>query len=123
MHTDNRIHKRRTFVILLAALLLFLSDISVLQVRNVYAASPGKIVKASNGVIENNVVERSHYDAISIYPEYEWLEGGCSRNVTIRGNVIRKCGGGISVGGKSGNGTRLPKEAHAGVVIGENDIK
>ena len=53
MHTENRIHKRRTFVILLAALLLFLSDISVLKVRNVYAASPGKIVKASNGVKQN----------------------------------------------------------------------
>ena len=81
------------------------------------------LIKASDGIIENNFIERSHYDAISIYPEYEWLEGGCSRNVTIRGNVIRNSGGGISVGGKSGNGTRLPKEAHAGIVIGENDIK
>lgn len=81
------------------------------------------LVKASDGIIESNVVERSHYDAISIYPEYEWLEGGCSRNVTIRNNVIRNSGGGIVVGGRSGNGTSLPKSAHSGVKIENNDIK
>ncbi len=81
------------------------------------------LIKASDGVIENNFIERSHYDAISIYPEYEWLEGGCSRNVTIRGNTLRNNGGGIAVGGKSGSGTGLPKSAHAGIKIEGNDIK
>ena len=80
------------------------------------------LIKASNGLIENNTVERSNYDAISIYPEYYWLEGGCSRNVTIRGNTLRNNGGGIYIGGTSGNGTRLPPDAHGGMVLENNTI-
>ena len=81
------------------------------------------IIKASDGIIENNFIERSHYDAISLYTEYEWLEGGCARNVTIRGNVVRNSGGGIAIGGRSGDGTKLPPEAHPGIVVKDNDIK
>lgn len=80
------------------------------------------LIKASNGLIENNTIERSYYDAISIYPEYCWLEGGCSRNVTIRGNTLRNNGGGIYIGGSSGNGTRLPPDAHGGMVLENNTI-
>ena len=80
------------------------------------------LIKASNGLIENNTVERSYYDAISIYPEYYWLEGGCARNVTIRGNTLRNNGGGIYIGGTSGNGTRLPPDAHSGMVLENNTI-
>ena len=80
------------------------------------------LIKATNSLIENNTVERSNYDAISIYPEYYWLEGGCSRNVTIRGNTLRNNGGGIYIGGTSGNGTRLPPEAHGGMVLENNTI-
>lgn len=79
------------------------------------------LIKASDGLIENNDIERSHYDAISIYPEYEWLEGGCSRNVTIRNNRLRLNGGGIAIGGRSGDGKRLPPEAHPGMVLENND--
>ena len=80
------------------------------------------LIKASNGLIENNTIERSYYDAISIYPEYYWLEGGCSRNVTIRGNTLRNNGGGIHIGGTSGNGTRLPPDAHSGMALENNTI-
>ena len=82
----------------------------------------GMLIKASDGVIEGNFVEKSNYDGISLYPEYEWLEGGCARNVVIRNNKLRDNGGGIVVSGKSGAGKALPPEAHAGVKLENNDI-
>lgn len=94
-------------------------------IRNCHIGSTrarGMLIKASDGVIEGNFVEKSNYDGISLYPEYEWLEGGCARNVVIRNNKLRDNGGGIVVSGKSGAGKALPPEAHAGVKLENNDI-
>ena len=53
MNMEKRISIKRTFMILLAALMLFTICGTGLGTRNVYAASAGKVVKASNGVKQN----------------------------------------------------------------------
>lgn len=53
----------------------------------------GIIVKAENGVIENNLIEDVGTAGIFLGPEFAiWLEGDYVRNVTVRSNVIRRVG-------------------------------
>ena len=82
----------------------------------------GLLIKASDGLIENNVIEKACGSGIAISPEFCWLEGGSSRNLTIRGNVLRGNGGGIFIGGTSGAGRPLGPEAHEGIRLENNEI-
>ncbi|MEM1026519.1 MAG: hypothetical protein AAGJ38_00375 [Planctomycetota bacterium] len=90
----------------------------------------GILVKASGGVIENNVVDGSSIAGIVLSAEpYLWLESDFSDDVQIVGNTVRNTGydsddpnntkaGAISVTGPSAwNGT-----GHANIVIDENVV-
>jgi len=55
----------------------------------------GLLIKASDGLIASNVIEKACGSPISVTPEFAWLEGGCSTNLVIRDNVIRANGGGV----------------------------
>lgn len=50
--------------------------------------SRGILVKASQGLIENNLLVDCAMQAIKIAPEYNWLESGFSEQVTVRNNRI-----------------------------------
>ncbi|MBI4977235.1 MAG: right-handed parallel beta-helix repeat-containing protein [Spirochaetes bacterium] len=53
----------------------------------------GILIKASDGIIENNVIDGSSIAGIIIAPELGyWMEAGNSWNVVIRSNTIRNCG-------------------------------
>jgi len=54
--------------------------------------SRGILVKASDGLIENNLVVDCAMQGIKVSPEYLWLESGYSSNVTISGNRILNSG-------------------------------
>jgi hypothetical protein len=48
----------------------------------------GMLIKADNGLIENNTIDGSTIAGIVISPETYWGEGGYSSNITIQGNTI-----------------------------------
>jgi hypothetical protein len=60
-------------------------------VRNTRAR--GILVKASDGVVSNNVVENTWLAGIQLRPEpTDWLEGDFATNVRIVGNQLDNCG-------------------------------
>lgn len=77
----------------------------------------GLLIKASDGLIASNVIEKAVGTGLAIYPEFKWLEGGCSRNVDIIDNEIRSCGGEYYIGGTAINGKSLGPDAHSGVMF------
>ena len=50
--------------------------------------SRGILIKASDGEITGNRIENCASQAIKIAPEYNWLESGCSCNLTVADNTI-----------------------------------
>ncbi|KAG7372452.1 hypothetical protein IV203_018595 [Nitzschia inconspicua] len=85
--------------------------------------SRGILVKASDGIISNNVVVDTWGHGIMAAPVYGWLEAGSSNNLTIRGNVIRRCRDvGIAVLAFGGDGSCAPAGAHSNVTITRNLI-
>ncbi|HEX3133835.1 MAG TPA: right-handed parallel beta-helix repeat-containing protein, partial [Planctomycetota bacterium] len=58
----------------------------------------GMLLKADDGVVENNTVDGSTIAGIVLSPEFWWNEAGCSRNVLIKGNTIRNTGYATHVG-------------------------
>ncbi|HAI10868.1 MAG TPA: hypothetical protein DCM28_04140 [Phycisphaerales bacterium] len=57
----------------------------------------GILVKASDGIIENNTVANCSMSGIVLGPEIDyWMEADFSRNVIIRGNTIRAVNHGVS---------------------------
>ena len=56
-----------------------------------FTRARGILVKASNGVIEHNLVEGCELAGIVLAPEISWMEAGYSRNVKIEGNLVRDC--------------------------------
>ncbi len=52
----------------------------------------GMLLKAENGLVENNLIDGSTISGIVLNPEIWWAEAGYSRRVTVRGNTIRHCG-------------------------------
>ena len=52
----------------------------------------GILLKARDGLVENNRVDGSSIAGIVLAPELWWGEADYSRNVTIRGNTIAHCG-------------------------------
>ena len=82
----------------------------------------GLLIKASDGVIEGNRIECAEGHAVQIATEYEWMEGGCSKNLTVRNNVFRDNGGGVYVAGSNGARKPLPANSHHDIVITGNEI-
>ncbi len=52
----------------------------------------GILIKAEDGIIEENTIEDNHMGAIVLTPELFWMEAGFSRSVQIRNNTIRRSG-------------------------------
>lgn len=83
----------------------------------------GFLIKASEGLIESNVVSGCFGPGVVSVPEYQWIEAGCSRDLDIRDNVFRdNLGAGVHVGGFSGAGKLLPPDAHRDIRIVGNAI-
>ncbi len=82
----------------------------------------GLLIKASDGLIEGNLLEGSEGHGIQIALEYEWMEGGCSRNVVVRNNVVRGNGAGIMVAGRNGARKPMPADSHRNIAITGNTI-
>ena len=87
----------------------------------------GMRIRASDGVIENNVVERTTGSGLWIGPEIEWPEGPMSHNLTIRGNEFTSCGAAsgqpaIYIGGHAADHRKIAPEAHRGIVVEGNRI-
>ena len=83
----------------------------------------GLLIKASDGVMENNILDGVEGHGIQISPEYEWMEGGCSQNLEVRGNVFRNNGGGVLIAGNNGARKPLPVDAHRNMVVVSNTVE
>ncbi len=82
----------------------------------------GLLIKASDGIIESNTISRVEGHAVQIAPEYEWMEGGCSKNMVVRGNAFSDNGGGVLVAGNNGARKPLPADSHRNIAITDNSI-
>jgi hypothetical protein len=56
-----------------------------------YNRARGILVKASNGIIKNNLVRGCMLAGVVLSPEIYWMEAGCSSNVEISSNQISNC--------------------------------
>ena len=81
------------------------------------------LIKASNGVIENNKITGCWSEAIKVSPEYVWLEAGSSCNLKIINNVIKDTNS-ISIGIYALNSRKQdsPAGAHANIELSGNRI-
>ena len=85
--------------------------------------SRGILIKASSGEISGNHIANSRMAAVLISPEFNWLEAGCSSNVTVRDNVIIGIGQTpIRILAPGGNGRALPAGAHRNIAVLDNHI-
>ena len=82
----------------------------------------GLLIKASDGLIEGNLLEGSEGHGIQIALEYGWMEGGCSKNIVVKDNVVRGNGGGIMVAGQNGARKPMPTDSHRNITITGNKI-
>ena len=82
----------------------------------------GLLIKASDGLIEGNLMEGSEGHGIQVALEYGWMEGGCSKNVVVKDNVVRGNGGGIMVAGQNGARKPMPTDSHRNITITGNTI-
>ena len=88
-----------------------------------HARANGVLIKASCGRIERNEIASCVGSAVRLSPEYEWTEGGCSRDVVIRDNVLRDNGAfGIDVSGYGGAHKPLPADSHFNFTVVGNKI-
>lgn len=51
----------------------------------------GMLIKASDGVVRNNIVQGCELGGIIVAPEFYWMEAGCSSNIEIYNNLIKNC--------------------------------
>ncbi len=72
-------------------------------------------MRASNGTIADNVFDRPEGCGIYLGPEYEWLEGGLSENVTITNNIFVGCK--PHIGGTAAHRKHIPREAYRNVSV------
>ncbi len=79
------------------------------------------ILNASFGVVENCVFDRTEGQAIRASSSYPWLEGGCARNVTVRGCTFIDCN--CYFGAVLGNGGTLPAASHREIAIEGNRFR
>lgn len=99
----------------------------------------GMLLKADDGLVENNTIDGSTMAGIVLSPEIWWNEAGFSRNVIIRGNTVRHVGyqnagpwmtqaGAITVRGDGDDPKTVPSLSpehlgHRNVVIEANTIE
>ena len=85
--------------------------------------SRGILVKAGNGIIQDNQIDNCWMESIKLTPEFWWMEAGCSRSVTIKDNVILNSGGhAISVVSKTREDRISPAGIHQNILITNNTI-
>ena len=85
--------------------------------------SRGILVKAGNGLIQGNHIDSCWMQSIKVTPEFNWMEAGCSKNVTIKDNVINNSGANaISVVSKTRDGIISPPGIHQNIIISDNTI-
>jgi len=90
------------------------------------ARARGIIVQASDGVVEDNLIEVPFDLGIKISMSYIWLEASCGKNVTVRNNRIVRPGRGtaIWVGGTPGRkGGCLLADSHRNISFISNRIE
>lgn len=86
--------------------------------------SRGILVKAGNGLIQGNHIDNCWMESIKLTPEFWWMEAGCSKNVTIKDNVIENSGGNaISVVSKTRDNIISPPGIHQNILITGNTIR
>ena len=51
------------------------------------------------------------------------MEGGCSRDLVVRGNALKDNGNGIDIGGNNGARKRLPVDSHRDLTVTDNRIE
>jgi hypothetical protein len=86
--------------------------------------SRGILVKAGKGLIHGNHIDNCWMESIKLTPEFWWMEAGCSKNVTIKDNVIENSGGNaISVVSKTRDGVISPPGIHQNISITGNTIR
>jgi hypothetical protein len=95
--------------------------------------SRGFLIKASNGKIQGNTITGCAMSAISVGPEFFWLEGGCSKKLDISNNIIKDCmfdesmttsaqAGALTVACVAPNGTLAKVGAFDSISIHRNTI-
>ncbi|QTN33914.1 right-handed parallel beta-helix repeat-containing protein [Akkermansiaceae bacterium] len=86
--------------------------------------SRGILIKASDGEITGNRIIGSRMAAVLVSPEFWWMEGGISSNLTVRGNTIRgSLQTPIQILAPGGNGRPLPAGARRNISILGNRIE
>jgi hypothetical protein len=86
--------------------------------------SRGILVKAGDGLIQGNRIDSCWMESIKVTPEFWWMEAGCSKNVTIKNNIIKNSGGNaISVVSKTRDGMISPPGIHQNIIISDNTIR
>jgi len=104
-------------------------------IRNNYIGNKrarGILIKAGEGLIEGNTIERNHMGSIVLTPEIAWMGAGFSRSVRIINNTITHGGshpndvnsygaGAITVAAEGGSGF-APAGAHMDIEISGNRI-
>lgn len=89
------------------------SDFIITGCRFGHSRARGLLIKASDGLIEDNLIEACSGSGLQMSPEYEWMEGGCSSRVTVRNNTFRANGDwGAVAAGASGRRQPLAPNAH-----------
>jgi len=94
----------------------------------------GILIKASDGLIENNTIDNSSIAGIVLSPEFNWMEADFSSNVKIVGNTVRHTGldpanasrsqaGAISVSAEGFDKKIAPIGSHKNIVIDNNTIE
>ncbi len=84
----------------------------------------GMLIKASNGLIEGNLVEGSTIAGLVLSPEFYWDEAGYVRHVVVRHNTFRRCGYATATPGHpQAAAVCLTGEAdHEGIGWGNRDV-
>ncbi|HEY3329624.1 MAG TPA: right-handed parallel beta-helix repeat-containing protein [Capsulimonadaceae bacterium] len=93
----------------------------------------GLLLKAEDGLVENNTIEGSTMAGIILAPELWWNEGTFSRNITIRGNTIKGVGfadvgpwnlfaGAITITAAGPNGELIDAIGHESISITGNTL-
>ena len=99
------------------------------KIRHVRAR--GILVKANDGLIEDNVIEGTTMAGIALWPEMgHWDESDYSHRVTIRRNTVRDVAlwelrgngmaGALTVGAREGRSFVASREGHRDIVIEDN---
>ena len=96
----------------------------IVNCRFGHSRSRGLLLKASHGLVENCLIEDCAGAGVALTTEYQWLSGGCSSDVTVRGCTIRgNRGWQIDVRGYCAAQTPLAAGAHRNIVLERNHVE